>query len=159
MIVPDDRTNLNGRLTAMQIGLSVAFCVLAISFWAIQVLQHDKFLELAENNHQRIIPLRAPRGPLFDRHGKVLVENREAQNISLVREQAPDLDRSARELAAVTGVEERYVRDAVEKGRSLPRYQPIRVIADANMPLSLRRQPSAAASGVDMSVNATVHLR
>jgi penicillin-binding protein 2 len=134
MIVPDDRTNLNGRLTAMQIGLSAAFCVLVISFWAIQVLQHDKFLELAENNHQRIIPLRAPRGPLFDRHGKVLVENREALNISLVREQAPDLDRSARVLAAVTGVEERYVRDAVEKGRSLPRYQPIRVIADANMP-------------------------
>jgi penicillin-binding protein 2 len=134
MIIPDDRTNLNARLTAYQIGLGIAFFVLVVSFWAIQVLQHDKFLELAENNHQRAIPLRAPRGAMFDRHGKVLVENREARNISLVREQAPDLDRSMRALAAVTGVEERYVRDAVDRGRALPRYQPIRVVADANDP-------------------------
>ena len=91
----------------MQVGLGVMFFVLVVSFWAIQVLQHDKFLEEAENNHTREIPLRAPRGAMFDRHGKVLVENREAQNISLVREQAHNLDRSMRLLAAVTGVEER----------------------------------------------------
>jgi penicillin-binding protein 2 len=134
MIIPDDRTNLNARLTAMQVGLGVMFFLLVVSFWAIQVLQHDKFLEEAENNHTREIPLRAPRGAMFDRHGKVLVENREAQNISLVREQAHNLDRSMRLLAAVTGIEERVVRDAVERGRLLPRYQPIRVVADATMP-------------------------
>ena len=134
MIIPDDRTNLNARLTAMQVGLGVLFFLLVVSFWAIQVLQHDKFLEEAENNHTREIPLRAPRGALFDRHGKVLVENREALNISLVREQAQNLDRSMRLLAAVTGVEERYVRDVVDRGRALPRYQPIRVLADATMP-------------------------
>ena len=117
MIIPDDRTNLNARLTVMQVGLGVMFFVLVVSFWAIQVLQHDKFLEEAENNHTREIPLRAPRGAMFDRHGKVLVENREALNISLVREQAQNLDRSMRLLAAVTGLEERYVRDAVDRGR------------------------------------------
>src|SRR6187397_29122 len=134
MIIPDDRTNLNSRLTAMQVGLSALFFVLLVSFWAIQVLQHDKFLEEAENNHTREIPLRAPRGAMFDRHGKVLVENREALNISLVREQAQNLDRSMRMLAAVTGLEERYVRDIVDRGRALPRYQPIRIVADATMP-------------------------
>ena len=141
MIIPDDRTNLNARLTVMQVGLGVMFFVLVVSFWAIQVLQHDKFLEEAENNHTREIPLRAPRGAMFDRHGKVLVENREALNISLVREQAQNLDRSMRLLAAVTGLEERYVRDAVDRGRALPRYQPIRVVADANEPqiASVRR--------------------
>jgi penicillin-binding protein 2 len=134
MIIPDDRTNLNARLTAMQVGLGVMFFLLVVSFWAIQVLQHDRFLEEAENNHTREIPLRAPRGAMFDRHGRVLVENREALNISLLREQAQNLDQSMRMLAAVTGVEERFVRDAVERGRTLPRYQPIRVVADANEP-------------------------
>jgi penicillin-binding protein 2 len=134
MIIPDDRTNLNARLTAMQVGLGVAFFLLVVSFWAIQVLQHDRFLEEAENNHTREIPLRAPRGAMFDRHGKVLVENREAQNIALLREQAQNLDQSMRMLAAVTGVEEKVVRDAVERGRLLPRYQPIRVVVDATLP-------------------------
>ena len=50
MIIPDDRTNLNARLTAMQVGLGVMFFLLVVSFWAIQVLQHEKFLEEAENN-------------------------------------------------------------------------------------------------------------
>jgi penicillin-binding protein 2 len=134
MIIPDDRTNLNARLTVLQVGLGAMFFLLVVSFWAIQVLQHEKFLEEAENNHTREIPLRAPRGAMFDRHGKVLVENREAQNISLVREQAQNLDQSMRMLAAVTGIEEKVVREAVERGKLLPRYQPIRVLADANDP-------------------------
>ena len=34
----------------------------AISFWVLQVVQHAKFEEMAENNHQRTLALRAPRG-------------------------------------------------------------------------------------------------
>ena len=47
------------------------------SFWYFQVVQHAKFEELAENNHQRTLALRAPRGVMFDRNGRVLVENRQ----------------------------------------------------------------------------------
>ena len=49
----------------------VARCgiALAIAFWVLQVVQHDQYLELAENNHQRALVLRAPRGVLFDRNG------------------------------------------------------------------------------------------
>ena len=38
------------------------FSVLAVSFWVLQVVQHAKYEELAENNHQRTLALRAPRG-------------------------------------------------------------------------------------------------
>ncbi len=133
MIVPDDRSGVNARLAAVQYGLAAAFAVLAVCFWVLQVLQHEKFLELAENNHQRTIALRAPRGVMFDRHGRILVQNRDALSISLVREQARDLDQSVRLLAAVTGVEERFVRDVVDRNRSLPQYRPIRILQDASM--------------------------
>ena len=56
--------------------------------------------EMAENNHQRTLALRAPRGVLFDRNGRVLVENRDSFNISIVREHTKDLDRTIRLLAA-----------------------------------------------------------
>ena len=88
---------------------------------------------MAENNHQRTLALRAPRGVLFDRHGQVLVQNREALNISLVREQARNIDQSVRMLAAVTGVEERSVRDVVERNRNLPRYRPLMIVHDASL--------------------------
>jgi penicillin-binding protein 2 len=133
MIAPDDRSDLHFRLSALQYGLAIGFAALAICFWTLQVLQHDKFLELAEHNHQRAISLRAPRGVMFDRQGKVLVQNRDALDISLVREQSRNLDQSIRMLAAVMGVEERFVREVVDRNRTLPRYRPIRILHDASM--------------------------
>ena len=128
MIIPDDRTNLNARLTVMQVGLGVMFFVLVVSFWAIQVLQHDKFLEEAENNHTREIPLRAPRGAMFDRHGKVLVENREAlQHLA-----GPRAGAEPRSLDAAAGGGDRRSRSATSATSSIAAarcraYQPIRV--------------------------------
>ena len=42
----------------------------------LQVVQHERYLEMAENNHQRTLALRAPRGMVFDRNGELLVRNR-----------------------------------------------------------------------------------
>src|SRR5438552_18938135 len=101
-IFTDDRTILTFRLGVVQIVIAVAFAGLAVCFWYVQVLQHAKFLEMAENNHQRTLPLRAPRGMLFDRNGHVMVENRDALNISLVRENTKTLEHSISLLADVT---------------------------------------------------------
>ena len=78
--------------------VAVLFAILAICFWYVQVLQHAKFEEMAASNHSRTLPLRAPRGMLFDRDGRLLVENRDALNISLVRENRKTLDLSLQSL-------------------------------------------------------------
>src|SRR5882724_7627633 len=91
------------RLSILQYIITVVFAVLAVSFWVLQVVQHAKFEEMAENNHQRTLALRAPRGIVFDRDGKVLVENRHSYSISIVREHTTDLDRTIRLLATVLG--------------------------------------------------------
>jgi len=74
----------------------VLFSVLAVSFWVLQIVEHAKFEEMAENNHQRTLALRAPRGLVVDRNGKVLVENRHAYSISIDRERTKDLNRTVR---------------------------------------------------------------
>ena len=128
-----DRDNAGRLLVAFQISVAVVFAVLAVSFWNFQVGQHAKFLQMAENNHQRTLALRAPRGVVFDRDGRVLVENRYSLNISLVREQVEDLDRSIRLLAQVTGIEEAAVRGVVDRYRDEPAYRPIVIIRDASL--------------------------
>jgi penicillin-binding protein 2 len=90
------------------------------------------FRELADNNHQRTLSLRAPRGVVFDRHGRVLVENRNSYSISILREHTVDLDRTVRTLASVLGVEERRVRDIVDRHRREPSYRPITVVQNAS---------------------------
>src|SRR5579862_5786112 len=90
---------LTRRLSILQYVITILFAVLAVSFWVLQVAQHAKFEEMAENNHQRTLALRAPRGIVFDRDGHVLVENRQSYSISIVREHTKDLDGTIRMLA------------------------------------------------------------
>jgi penicillin-binding protein 2 len=133
MAQTEDRRRVTIRLVVLQVAVVVMFAALAISFWYLQVVQHARFKEMAENNHQRTLALRAPRGVLFDRNGKVLVENRLSFNISIVREHTKDLDRTIRLLAAVAGLDPAYVRQMVDRHRNEPTYRPIVIIEDASM--------------------------
>jgi penicillin-binding protein 2 len=129
----EDRKVPVWRITMLQVGVIAGFVLLAGTFWFFQVIQHEQFREMAENNHQRELALRAPRGVLFDRNGRVLVENRPAFNVSIVRLKTTDLDRTIRMLSAVAGVDERTVREIVDRHRREPSYRPIVVIENATL--------------------------
>ncbi|HZT75777.1 MAG TPA: penicillin-binding protein 2 [Vicinamibacterales bacterium] len=129
----EDRRKIGIRLTVLQYLITGVFSVLAVGFWALQVVQHAKFEEMAENNHQRTLPLRAPRGIVFDRDGKILVENRHSYSISIDRERTKDLNRTVRLLAGVLGLDESAVRAIVDRHRREPTYRPITILQDASL--------------------------
>ena len=129
----DARQTVALRLSVIRVGVALVFAALAVSFWALQVAQHAKFQQMAENNRRRALALRAPRGVIFDREGEVLVENRYSLNISLIREQIEDLDRSLRLLAEVARVDERELWDVVDRHRDDPIFRPVVLIRDASL--------------------------
>jgi penicillin-binding protein 2 len=130
-LMPDDRRGLGLRLSGLQYIIAAAFAALAIGFWVFQVAQHDKYAEMADNNHTRKLPLPAPRGVLLDRNGRVLVENQNIFNIALVREQTKNIDATLKLVAAATGVDEALLRETVERRRREPSYRPIVLIENA----------------------------
>src|SRR5580765_7186002 len=134
MSLVEERRGITLRLTVLQYLITVLFSALAVSFWVLQVAQHAKFLEMAENNNQRTLPLRAPRGLIFDRDMKVLVENRSSYSISIVRERSKDLNRTIALLAKVLHLDETGVREIVNRHRREPTYRPITIVQDATMP-------------------------
>jgi penicillin-binding protein 2 len=71
---------------------------------------------------------------VFDRHGRVLVENRHSYSISIVREHTEDLDHTVRLLASLLGFEERAVREIVDRHRREPAFRPILIVHDATLP-------------------------
>src|ERR1700755_2394170 len=109
--VVEERRPVGSRISALRYLITVLFSVLAISFWVLQVVEHAKFKEMAENNIQRTLPLRAPRGVVFDREGRVLVENRNAFSISIVREHTTDLKQTVHMLAQTLALDEAAVRE------------------------------------------------
>jgi len=133
MAFHEERRRVGLRLSMLQYVIVVLFSALAISFWYLQVVQHDRFQEMADNNHQRTLPLRAPRGVLFDRDGRVLVENRHSYSISIVREHTKDMNRTISLLSQVLGVQEGSVREIVERHKREPSYRPITIVQDATL--------------------------
>ena len=128
-----DRRKTAARLTALWVAVIAAFCALAVAFWYFQVIENATYVRMAENNHLRKLSLRAPRGVLFDRDGELLVENRDAFTISILREHITDLDRTIQRLSAAAGVGEQQVRETIRRHRGEPSYRPIVVIDDATL--------------------------
>ena len=131
--VTEERRRVSVRLVVLQVSVVVTFAALAMSFWFLQVAQHARYQKMAENNHQRTISLRAPRGLVFDRYGRMLVENRHAFTVSIVRERSRDLDRTIRLLAAVAGLDVKRVQQIVDRHLREPGFRPIVVIEDASL--------------------------
>jgi penicillin-binding protein 2 len=60
-----------------------AFAVLFFRLWALQVLSGNQYLVAAQNNQLRVMRTDAPRGPVQDRYGRVLVENTSATAVKI----------------------------------------------------------------------------
>ena len=132
-LIPVERDNSQRLLLVFQVAAALIFVVLAVSFWNFQIGQYARFSEMAENNHQRTLSLRAPRGVVFDRDGRVLVENRYSNNISLVRERVENLDEALSLLARVTNIPLQSVHDVIEQNPSVPDHRPLMIVRDASL--------------------------
>ena len=128
-----ERRRMDRLIRLFQATVVVSFVTLLWGFWSLQIGDHERLLEIAENNHQRQVLLRAPRGVVFDRDGRVLVENRYSLNVSIIREDVDDLDRVVRLLADVTSTDEFSIKHHLEDDRKSPLFRPIVVIPDASL--------------------------
>jgi len=132
----EHRRGFETRIGVLRIGAILCFAALALGFWILQVVQHTKYEAWADKNYLRTIPLRAPRGVLFDRNGRVLVENRDAYTIVLLRERTANLNQAIARLAEAVGWPEDRVREPIQiaiKNKEQA-FRPVLIVDHATMP-------------------------
>ena len=71
------------RVTLLGAVVFIVFAALLLRLWALQVLAGTKYVAQAQANQYRILRVQAPRGPILDRNGKVLVTNAAATAVEL----------------------------------------------------------------------------
>lgn len=98
--------------------------------WYLQLLHGARYRYYSENNRIRLEEIPAPRGVVFDRNGAVLVENRPAFHLMIIREDVPDIDETMETLADLCGVDAAQFYDILEANESLPGFVPVRLAAD-----------------------------
>jgi len=72
------------RLFVYKYALTALFIVLLGGLFHAQILKGDYYADLSENNRIRLLPLKAPRGQILDREGKVLAGNRPSYNVYII---------------------------------------------------------------------------
>src|SRR6266849_4986285 len=113
------------RLTAVQYVILAIFLFLAYGLWRLQVSQSDMYATLAEQNRIRNVPILAPRGKIFDRNGRPIVDNYPSFTALLLRDSSRDLNADAGLIAEGLHMDPKEVRDKIRHFASMPQYRPI----------------------------------
>lgn len=77
------------KLASVQYVILVIIGILVVRLWNLQVRGSEKYSNLAEQNRIRKVPILAPRGKIYDREGRILVDNYPSVSALLMREQLP----------------------------------------------------------------------
>lgn len=93
-------------------------------FYQLQVMEGEAYDELAKENRVRLDLAPPKRGLILDRFGKALASHRSAGRVSIIREQAGDLEAVLAEIAKLIDLPEdrqaRILRDAARQASFLP---------------------------------------
>ena len=87
------------RLAVISYGIVGLICMLLFGFWRLQIVDSDRYSQLAERNRIRTIPVIAPRGSMLDRNGRVLVDNYPSFSVLLLRDDADQVQKSLPQIA------------------------------------------------------------
>jgi penicillin-binding protein 2 len=118
------------KLAVVQYGILVMMLGLVAGLWRLQVLGGENFRLLAEQNRIRKEPVMAARGKLFDRDGRLLVDNYPSVSCFLIREQGHNIDADLPMIARGLDLDLDQLQATLRHYRAAPGYQPIPIKQD-----------------------------
>jgi penicillin-binding protein 2 len=137
------------RVALLSALVVIGFAALFMRLWALQVLSGSQYAARAQANQVRTVRVEAPRGPIVDAHGNILVTNKPVTSVELSPAGMPKsyAARAAevRAIAKVAGVSVRHVSKLiVERKRAGDMLTPIVIRTEATGPMLMYLQERAA---------------
>ena len=134
------------RLTFFQAVIFAVFLIFGIRMYELQVIRHDEFEVVADENRFSLLPIPARRGAIFDRNDQRLAFNVPAYNVTIIPAQLPGDEEAeldvynrlsalvgvppTREIAEQSGQFLRSIQDLVEEGEGIEPFRPVIVALD-----------------------------
>jgi penicillin-binding protein 2 len=117
-------------------GLAIAmFAIIFFRLWFLQVLSGEQYVQQANANRARDLPVAAPRGEILDREGQPLVASRTTNAVQIVPSALPPSGRPRlrlyRRLGRLLGMSGAHIQALVIKGRTAVPYAPVTIKTDA----------------------------
>ena len=132
MLQQDTPVDIQRRLPFLAGFIILFTIVLLVRLWYLQAVKGDYYQEQAESNRIRPVKLRPPRGIIYDRYGRPLVENVLTFDVSLIPEDAQDLDATITKLSNLIKVSPAAIRAALDDADAVrSKYDPVKIQEEA----------------------------
>jgi penicillin-binding protein 2 len=114
------------------------FFIVAARFGYIQIVKGRDFEDLSKENMMRVRIMKAPRGVIYDRRGRVLARNRPSYAVSLLYHKMGDRENLIRALLRIEDEDGRQVFDVRSLSRQidlarLRRFEPVKLADDVGI--------------------------
>jgi penicillin-binding protein 2 len=113
------------KLHATQYIVALVMLVLGVGLWRLQVLGGTNWRVLAEQNRIRKVPVLAPRGRIFDREGRIIVDNYPSVTCYLLRDQQKNLETDLPLIATGLHMSVDQIQATLKHFQLAPKYQSI----------------------------------
>ncbi len=121
---PERQETVSRRTILFGGGVSLLFAGVSARLYQLQITDHQKYLDLAQENQFNRRVLTPLRGEIVDRFGAPLASNRKNFRVLLVPEQARDVDAILDKIAKITSVSDerraRILREIRRRGAFTP---------------------------------------
>ena len=121
-----------GRLAVTSYVIVGMIALLLFGFWKLQIIDSDRYAQLAERNRVRSIPIIAPRGSMLDREGRVLVDSYPSFSVLLLRDAPGQVERLLPQIADGLSMTLDELKQEIDAARAMPKFQPIIIKPEAS---------------------------
>ncbi|MCO6411784.1 MAG: penicillin-binding protein 2 [Thiogranum sp.] len=91
----------------------------------LQVLAHEHFITLSDDNRIKILPLPPNRGLIFDRNGLILADNLPSYRLEITPEQIHDMDDTLSRLSQLVNIRDVDLKRFTRLRNSTPVFKPV----------------------------------
>ncbi len=95
------------RIAVAVLFVLVLFGLLLTRFIWLQVVKHDEYMTLAEQNRISLVPIQPSRGVIKDRNGVVLANNFSAYTLEITPSKAGDVEETINQLTSIVDIQPR----------------------------------------------------
>ena len=128
------------RFLLYSVAAAAVFLLLLLRLWYLQIISYEVLQQRSVRNRTRMLSLDAPRGPIFDRNGVLLVGNRPSFRISVMRQDVENPALLFQRLAPLLDVEIADLESRWLQGKRLPIYRPVTLADDVSREIMERVQ-------------------
>lgn len=121
-----------GRAIAALVIIGVLLTMLIGRLFYLQVMSHDLFTTLSQNNRVKLEPVAPTRGLIYDRKGRVLAENIPSFSLEVIPERVPNLTETLAQLGEIIEITDDDLERFHQLRRRNRRFEPLPIRVQMN---------------------------